>query len=356
MKKMLIQRLAQFLSGGVKADPLAQELDGGPQESPLSLESLGVSSSVTQALGGAVGSVGDYYFPADLLGGCCPRVFGDEQDIVWNAAAEATDTERVHLVWQAKGERIWYLAVRSTEMSSHPNTWCPFGSLLPGMKDAMDPPIIYTYFSDETATMMTVMSDGLQIHRGTTSIIRAKAERLSRELNSAPIIELVPDRIAKLTPSPWYSLSLFEERARRALATLAVLGSIAFATVGLFIWLVAAMAAVSAHADLKSIQARSEEKSLQLLKAAQTQRASPLREQLAKFADINDGLLALNGYLEIYQIAGNKATWRAVLPANVTSDRINELGGQTLDNNDYGVVIGNAREALLLGTTKGGNK
>ena len=165
--------------------------------------------------------LGDFYFPSELIGGCCPRVVGKEEEIVWNAAAEACDSERVHVVWHAIDNRIWYVAVRSAELASHPDTWCPFSSLLPGMKDAQAAPVCYTYYSDEAATMMTVTPDGLQIHRGMSSVVRAKAERSARELGDAPVIELVPERILKLSPAPWYSISLFEDRARRILATVA---------------------------------------------------------------------------------------------------------------------------------------
>ncbi|MGE4351416.1 MAG: hypothetical protein AB7E52_04415 [Bdellovibrionales bacterium] len=352
MDQDLLRKVKGFFMGGsTSGDPLANELGETP-EAQRDADSSYMNSSLGRALAGAVGGVSDYYFPAELIGGCCPRVLGEEEDIVWNAAAEASDTERIHLIWQAKGEKVWYLAVRSSEMSSHTSTWCPFGSLLPGLKDSADPPIIYTHFSDEAATMMTVLPDGLQIHRGTSSVVRAKAERMSREMDAAPIVELVPDRIAELTPVPWYSLSLFEERARRILAAGAVLSAIGFAVIGIVIWFVAAMATVSAHVDLRTIQERSERKSLALLKSVQEQRASPMREQLAKFADVNDGLLALNGYLEVYQIDKDKPKWRAVVPVNVTSDRINALGGKTLDNNEYGVVVGNTVDAIEVGRRK----
>lgn len=342
MPSDFFSKTKSFLDKAAKAEaPMEEDLGGNEGQ-----------SSFARALVGSLGALGDFYFPSELIGGCCPRVVGEEKDVVWNAAAEAADTERVHVVWQAKGERIWYLAVRSAELSSQANTWCPFASLLPGMKDSADPPTIYTYFSDESATMMTVLSDGLQIHRGTSSVVRAKAERMARELDGAPVIELVPDRIEKLTPIPWYSLSLFEDRARRVLASFSILGAVVIAAFAMIVWLTAAMATVSAHADLNEIKQRSESKSLQLLKSVQAQRASPMREQLARFADVNDGLLALNGYLEIYVVQGNKASWRAVLPANVTSDRIKELGGQTLDATPQGVVIGSDRDALSLGKAK----
>jgi len=336
-----------FLDKAAKAEGPLLDDESATAENP---------SSLSRALMGSVGSLGDFYFPSELIGGCCPRVVGEERDIVWNAAAEAADTERVHVAWQAQGDKIWYLAVRSSELSSHANTWCPFASLLPGMKDSADPPTVYTYFSDESATMMTVLPDGLQIHRGTSSVVRAKAERMARELDGAPIVELIPDRIENLTPFPWYSLSLFEDRARRVLATVSIFAAVLISGLAIIVWLTAAMATVSAHADLKEIQLRSERKSLQLLRSVQAQRASPMREQLAKFADVNDGLLSLNGYLEIYSVQGKKSEWRAVLPANVTSDRIKELGGQTLDATQQGVVIGSDREALSLGKRKKGRR
>ncbi|MFA6280680.1 MAG: hypothetical protein WC612_07850 [Bdellovibrionales bacterium] len=349
VEKGLVAKVMNFFVGGGRhEDPLYEET----AKDSFSAES---SSTLIQSLVGTVSAVGDYHFPADIIGGCCPRVVGSEQEIVWNAAAEAADTERIHIVWQAQGDKIWYLVVRSSDMGSHPNTWCPFASCLPGMKDSSEPPVIYTYFSDESATMMTVLKDGLQIHRGTSSVVRAKAERMSRELGDAPVIEMIPDRIEKLSPIPWFSLSLFEERSRRVLAALAVFSAMIVLSLAIVVWFFATMSAMRSNTNLHEIQERSEQKSVQLLHAVQAQRASPMREQLAKFADINDGLLSLNGYLDIYLITGNKVLWRAIVPENVTSNRINDLGGQTLESGgEFGVVIGNSPESLSAGQVKKG--
>ncbi|HUY67727.1 MAG TPA: hypothetical protein VMV79_00310, partial [Alphaproteobacteria bacterium] len=219
-----------------------------PAEDAIVKETM--ASSLAKILTSGIGVVGEFYFPVELTGGSCPRVVGEEEEIVWNAAAEACDSERIHVVWQAIDNRIWYLAVRSAEMASHPNSWCPFGSLLPGMKDAQPAPICYTYYSDEAATMMTVTADGLQIHRGMSSVVRAKAERTARELNDAPIVELVPDRIVKLTPAPWYSLSLFEDRARRILAAVSVFIALGIAGVAFVVWLLATMVIIANHQTL----------------------------------------------------------------------------------------------------------
>ncbi len=337
-------------------DPLAAELGLLNIENDDERDTTSSSNKILQVLTGTMGIITDYYFPTDLIGGCCPRIVGEEQDIVWNAAADACDTERVHIVWQSTKDKIFYLAVSSESMSSATNTWCPFASLLPGMPDSMPPPIIYTYFTDETATMMTITKDIIQIHRGTTSVVRAKAERSSRENDNAQIVELVPDQIQTLKAAPWYSISLFEERSRRILTAFAVLSALIFATFSLVVWFYSTMSMVSSHTDLKSVEERSKVRSLSLMKKVREQRASPMRGQLANFADINDGLIALNGYLEIFHIKNNKVLWRAVVPTNVTSNRIKDLGGQTLDTDDRGVIIGNSREALNAGKNKAGRR
>jgi hypothetical protein len=334
---------------GVDWDKFGQSLsklgDAKPADPAASAVAVASSaSSLTRVLMGGIGGLGEYYFPSELIGGTCPRIAGEEEEIVWNAAAEACDTERVHVVWQSVDNKIWYLAVRSSELASHVGTWCPFASLLPNMKNSAPPPVCYTYFSDETATMMAVTPDGLQIYRGTTLVVRAKAERTARELGNVPIIDLVPDRILQLTPVPWYSVSLFEERARRMLAAFAALTAISLTVLSFFVWMLASMALLSTQHDLHEAEARTRDKTMELMGTVEHLRASPMREQLAKFTDLNDGLINVNGFLQVYEIKNGKTRWRALLPTNVTADRINELGGKTIETTPQGVAIGNAAE------------
>lgn len=345
--------LEKLLAGMDKA--AEEPVDEAPETKPAA---SAITSSLTRILTSAPGLLGEFYFPTELIGGCCPRVVGQEEDIVWNAAAEACDTERVHIVWQAMENRIWYIAVRSAEIASHPDTWCPFASLLPGMKDAHTAPVCYTYYSDEAATMMTLLPDGLQIHRGMSSVVRAKAERMARDYGDAPVIELVPERILKLTPAPWYSLSLFEDRARRILATLAVFSALAFAGLAFAVWLLTTLVIVGTHASLSAARERTEAKTIELMHTVGDLRASPLREQLANFADVNDGLLAVSGFLEVYEIKDGKARWRALVPSNITADRISALdngNGKTIETTADGVFIGNSNE-IEYEATKGARK
>ncbi|MFY9288725.1 MAG: hypothetical protein WAO98_09530 [Alphaproteobacteria bacterium] len=316
-------------------------------------ESSSSDSSLAKVLLGSFGGVEEYYFPADLIGGTCPRVVGEEEDIVWNAAAEACDTERVHVVWQSVENKIWYLAVRSADLASHANTWCPFAAMLPGMKGAPPPPVCYTYYGDESATMMLITTEGLQIFRGTGLVVRAKAERSARELGDAQIVELIPDRIMQLSVVPWYSLSLFEDRARRVLAATAVFVALLLAGISFVIWLFASMSLIGAKRDMSETVQRTREKTMKLMGTAEKLRTSPMRDQLAKFTQLNDGLLNLNGFLEVYEIKDNKARWRAVVPANVTADRINELGGKNIETVAQGIAIGNAAQIEYEAVTTG---
>jgi hypothetical protein len=310
------------------------------------------SNDMIRALVGGVDVVGEFYFPPDLIGGTCPRIAGEEEEIVWNAAAEACDTERVHVVWQSVGNRIWYLAVRSSDLATHTDTWCPLATMLPSEKDIADLPICYTYFGEEIAVLMVVGVEELHIFRGTGPVVRAKAERTARELNNCQIINIDLFRIGQLTAVPWYSASLFEDRARRILAAVSVAASLAIVGLSFLVWLSASLAMISARHESADALDRTQTKSMELMRQAEAMRASPMREQLEKFLNVNDGLISLNGFLNVYEIKDQKTRWRAVVPPSATADRISAIGGKNIEATDQGVAIGNDAEVEYEATRR----
>ena len=213
------------------------------------------------------------------------------------------------------------------------------------MKDAStSPPVCYTYYGDEIATMMTVTNDMLQIYRGTSLVVRAKAERMARELGNAAIVELVPDRILSLTPVPWYSLvAVRRSRAPHPGRHVRAGGSGTCRRV-VFRLAVGQSVVLTARHDLSEALSRTQDKTMQLMTTVEQLRASPMREQVAKFADLNDGLLDINGFCKSIEIRGGKLRWRAIVPPNVTADRINALEGKTIETKPTGAIIGNAAE------------
>lgn len=288
-----------------------------------------------------------FYFPSELIGGSCPVVKGEEQSIAWHAAAEACASERIHLVWRVFEDRVWYLALRSEDLSSHAKSWCPFASLLPGAPDSHESPVIYTYFSDEAATLMAIERDGMQIIRGTSSVVKAKSERLSRELENATIIELIPDKIITLKPVEWESLSLLENRARRFMGFASVITAIIVTFLSLFIWFMASVTQLAYRSDLKELQNRTAASLLQLQQTAMILRTSDMREQIANFNKLNESLIHAQGWLKLYILKENTVKWWGVVPENLTSDRIQELGGQTIERNEDGLVIANGKDSYL---------
>ena len=341
------------------ADNLIKRIQSVLGQTPGTADASATDESVTsssatmlRALFGSIDAAGDFYFPPDLIGGTCPRIAGEEEEIVWNAAAEACDTERVHVIWRSAGNRIWYLAVRSSDLASHKDSWCPLGALLPTQKDLADLPVCYTYFGEEIAVLMVVGPEELNIFRGTVPVVRAKAERTARELGNVQIINIDLFRIGQLTPMTWYSATLFEDRARRILAAVSVMVSLTIVGLSFVVWLLASMSMIAARHDLGDALERTRAKSMQLMHEAESMRASPLRDQLERFLAINDGLISLNGFLNVYEIKEQVLRWRATVPPSATADRISALGGKNIEATDQGVAIGNDAEIEFEATKR----
>lgn len=328
----------------------------GVQDAAARFESAAIAAEAQGAAGKAAEGGGFFsganalnnaYFPNELIGGVCPRVPGQEREIAWHAASEACDTERIQLVWSVAGDKIWYLAARSAEFASHPHTWCPFASFLPGLPDAQPAPVCYAYYSDEIAVLMTVTDDTLQVHRGTSTVVRAKAERVARELGMAQIVTLDPDVIMKVQPLAWHSVTLFEDRLRRMLSMIVVTVGLAFASVAFFIWLFAVFGILQQHRDLADIQDRTRQKTMDLMNDVEKMRASLLREQVARFAELNEGLVQVGGWMKFYQIKQGKVRWRAAVPPSVTGEKIKELGAKLLTTDNQGVLIGTDNDPVV---------
>ena len=301
----------------------------------------------TAALSTADEALRTFFFPPEMIGGSCPLVKGEEESIAWNAAAEACASERIHFVWRVHADRVWYLALRSEDMASRSKTWCPFASLLPGAPDAFEAPVIYTFYSDEAATLMAVDREGLQIIRGTSSVVKAKAERMARETGVVDIVELIPDRIVALRPVMWESLSLLENRARRFMGFAAVLSAVAVIALSIFVWFMASVTQLAYRSDLKELQGRTAQSLMELQQTAMILRTSDMREQISNFNILNENLIGANGWLKLYLMKDTVVKWWGVVPQNLTSDRIQEFGGQTIETTDEGLVVAKSKDSYL---------
>ncbi len=312
------------------------------------------SASLGRALFGVLSLPVELYVPPDIIGGTCPRIRGQEHEVVWHAAAEACDSERIHTVWQSAGNRTWYFAIRSDSLASHPNSWCPLAALLATVQKKEALPACYTYYEEEMAMIVVLTSDELNVFRGTAPVIKAKTERILKELSLASAITLDPYQVEQLKPVPWFSASLFEDRARRGLSAFSALAALAVISISFLVWVLASLATLSAHSDLSEAIRMTQIKSLQLIQEADTARFSPVRRQLGALLAVNDALLDLNGYLTIYEVKEGVIRWRALVPPSATGERIVAIGGKNIGPSDDGIVIGNDAEIEYEAAHKGG--
>lgn len=297
------------------------------------------NTALSAALIGVSNEPTEIYFPSDLIGGCAPHVEGQENEMAWQAGAEAADSERLHYAWSVHDGTLWYLAIRSSDLASHSNSWCPFVALLPGMPKAEPAPVVYIYEDDESATIMSVADNSLHVHRGAITVIQAKAERVAEELGGARIVPLRPEMLDALPPVSWQSASLLEDKARRFLATVAVATGLMVATIAFVVWVLASLATLGVSSKVEEAKSNAAQASQQLLDQASSLRVSTLRNDIAKFIDLNDSLLSIGGWLQEYRIDHGVKKWTATLPVGITGERISQIGGRTKEVTDAGTIV-----------------
>jgi uncharacterized protein YheU (UPF0270 family) len=115
----------------------------------------------------------------------------------------------------------------------------------------------------------------------------------------------------------------------------------------LFIWFLASVTQIAYYAELKSLEERTKTASMQLQQSALVLRTSEMREQIAAFNRLNEGLINLQGWLKLYLLQTGKVKWWAVVPASLTAQPIQEMGAQTMETIPEGLVIANGRESYL---------
>lgn len=312
------------------------------------LRSLSQMGTSIQGLEDKTPLGGRIYFPQELTGGVCTRVVGEEEYIVWRAAAAACGSERIHVVWQSVGDKVYYLAIKSEEIAAHPNTWCPFAALLPGMKSATAFPVCYTYHANGSTTMMTVTANEIQIYRGISLIARAIVERTARELNNASIIDLTPDKLAQLKPRPWVSLSLVEDQARRLLMMALILASLPVTGLAFLIWIYAGFSILSSNVTMAHVAVGGSDHTQEFLKSYYDLRDNPLQHELNNFIKINDELLAADGLLLTYQINHDETFWRASVRRSISPEIMSNMNAvQFQPAGSDNVIIGHGKTTVL---------
>lgn len=256
------------------------------------------------------------YLPQDLIGGSLPLVHGTEDDAVWNAAAQACGTEKVHYVYSVHEGRIWYLACPSASLASNPDSWCPLAAALPGNSEYWDKETVYLYEQEGLASALRwdPETGRMQVFLGASRTILPRIQ--SMDANFVTINADMADIY------PWKNKTLKTEKLSRA-----VVRSLIFS--GLFVNLVIAVVLVISlisigfvQRDLSEVKRDTDDAALELVENASSVMQSDTIRHMVRVQQLLDNLALSNGYLVRYEVVGDRTEWEAIVPQGLANTAI----------------------------------
>lgn len=289
----------------------------------------GLKPSLVDALAGESKSFVDNlspYLPSDLIGGSVPHVVGQEDGAVWNAAAQACGTEKVHYVYSIQDGRVWYLACPSASMASNPDSWCPLAAALPGNSEYWDKQTVYLYEQEGQASALRwdPETGRMQVFLGASRTILPRIQSMD--------VNFVTIKPESAQPVPWKNKMLRTEKLSRATMRMLVMS-------GLFVNLAAALIlAVNiisigfVHRDLEQIKIQTDQAALELVENAANVMQSDTLRHMVRIQNILDKVAESNGYLVLYQVTGNRTEWNAIVPQGLVEIAIRNLTFQDISS------------------------
>lgn len=248
------------------------------------------------------------FLPAELIGGSIPHVPGMEDEAVWNAAAQACGTEKVHYCYSVEGGRCWYLAIPSAAMASNPDSWCPLAAALPGNSEFWDRETVYLYEQEGQAAAMRWDPETrrMQVYIGASRTLLPRIQSMD-----ANFVTVNPD-VADIIP--WRNRALRTEKLSRATARTILLAGLGLCAV-CFMFLVAQYGwTLLLRRDLAKVKQASEKASNDLMLNAYNALQSDTIKHMVKIQELLDTLRTIEGTLVKYEVNKGKATWEALVP------------------------------------------
>lgn len=255
------------------------------------------------------------YLPNELIGGSIPHISGTEEEAVWNAAAQACGTERVHYCYTIDDGRCWYLAVPSASLSSNPDSWCPLAAALPGNSEHWDRETVYLYEQEGAAVALRwdPETGRMQVFSGATRTILPRIQSMD-----ANFVTINAENIA---PIPWKSRAMLQERLSRNIILVMFLSGLAMTVFAAFYWAGAFMLTNMVRPRLDEAQAITRKATEELMLNAAKALDSNVQRHLSRMQLLSDILGNMGSTLVLYKVDEKGAVlWEALVPAVLTSD------------------------------------
>jgi hypothetical protein len=257
------------------------------------------------------------FLPSDLIGGSIPYIAGKEEEGVWNAAAQACGTERVHFCYTIDEGRCWYLATPSSSLASAPDSWCPLAAALPGNSEHWDRQTVYLYEQEGTAGALRWDQDTgrMQVFLGVSRTILPRVQSME-----ANFVTINPETAKAV---PWRNMALHRERLSRGLVRgLFILGAI-ITVFALLFWAGAYTLANSLTPKLD----KAREVTAQATNALMVDAANALQtntdQHLARIIELLNMTSSFGGVLTRYEVkSDNSVEWTALIPSAVQPGQI----------------------------------
>ena len=261
------------------------------------------------------------FLPAeDLVGGAVPHVAGKEDESVWNAAAQACGTERVHYCYTIDDGRCWYLATPSSALASNPDSWCPLAAALPGNSEYWDRQTVYIYEQEGAAAALRWDQETgrMQVYLGAARTLLPRIQ--SMEVNFVTINA----EIAK--PVPWKNLALQREKLSRMMIKILFLSGIVATGVSLLVWVGAYALANSISPKLDEARKVTTAATNQLLANAVNALQSNTDQHLVRVIELLNITSTFGGVLTRYEVKpDNSVEWEALIPNAVQPGQLNAV-------------------------------
>lgn len=258
------------------------------------------------------------YLPKDdLVGGSVPYVPGMEREAVWNAAAQACATERVHFCYTIEGNRCWYLATPSSSLASNPDSWCPLAAALPGNSEYWDKDTVYIYEQEGTAGAVRWDKDTgrIQVYLGASRTILPRLQ--STDVNFVTI------NPSKVTPILWQNIFLNREKLSRILIK-SMFFLACILTLGSFVmWAGIYIVSSIMRPDLQKAREASIQAADSLMMQAINAYQNNTDKHVARIIELLNQTGSFGGILTKYEVKdGDKVEWTALIPNAVNPDQI----------------------------------
>lgn len=264
------------------------------------------------------------YLPADIVGGSIPYIAATEEEAVWNAAAQACGTDRIHYTYTVHEGRCWYIATPSSALASNPDSWCPLAAALPGNSEFWDKETVYIYEQEGSAAALRWDDETgrMQIFSGPSRTILPRMQSMDGNF--------VTIKAEGLKPVPWTNRALMQEKLSRATVRGLFWSGLVVAAIALTFWLVSHIAATVIKPDVRKAQQETESATVNLMLEAGKALTSDSQRHLYRVQELLVSLQDVGGTLTKYEVDKGTVTWEALIPSSVASNVIARYSAEPL--------------------------